>query len=55
MLSALTDYVQMIAENKDIKLNKTQIEKIAYAILENEVVWEVIDEHIIQEIEQEVM
>lgn len=52
MLNALTDYVQTIAENKDITLSNIQTERIAYALLEDEEIWDTVNTKIEQKIQE---
>lgn len=52
MLTALTEYVKTITENKDITLSKIRIEQIAYTILEDEDIWNIVNKRIEHEIEK---
>ena len=42
----LNDYVQMMAEAQDIELNDSELQTIVNNLMENEVIWDVLDEHI---------
>ena len=42
----LTDYIQMMAEAQEIKLDESTLQEIVNSIAANEVVWDVLDEHI---------
>lgn len=48
----LTDYIQMIAEAQDIELDKSTLQEIVNSIASNEVVWDVLDEHINYEFDE---
>ena len=48
----LTDYIQMIAEAQEIKLDESTLQEIVNSIAENEVVWDVLDEHINYEFDE---
>ena len=52
MLTALTEYVKTITEDKDITLSKIRIEQIAYTILEDEDIWNIVNKRIEHEIEK---
>jgi len=47
----LKDYIKMIAEVRGITLTQKQLRQIVNSIECNEVVWEVMDEHINDEID----
>lgn len=42
----LNDYVQMMAEAQEIELNDSELQTIVNNLMENEVIWDVLDEHI---------
>ena len=42
----LKDYIQMMAEAQEIKLDESTLQDIVNSIAANEVVWDVLDEHI---------
>lgn len=42
----LNDYVQMMAEAQEIELNDLELQTIVNNLMENEVIWDVLDEHI---------
>lgn len=42
----LKDYVQMMAEARELKLNNPQLQSIVNNLMECEVIWDVLDEHI---------
>lgn len=46
MKEFLEDYVQMMAEADDIKLTKTQLKTIVNNLMEANVIWDILDEHI---------
>ena len=48
----LTDYIQMIAEAQDIELDESTLQEIVNSIAANEVVWDVLDEHINYEFDE---
>ena len=48
----LTDYIQMMAEAQDIELDESMLQEIVNSIAANEVVWDVLDEHINYEFDE---
>lgn len=48
----LTDYIQMMAEAQDIELDESTLQEIVNSIAANEVVWDVLDEHINYEFDE---
>ena len=42
----LTGYIQTMAEAQDIALDESTLQEIVNSIAANEVVWDVLDEHI---------
>ena len=48
----LKDYVQMMAEANNIKLTKTQLQVIVNNLMECEVIWDELDEHINYEFDE---
>ena len=48
----LKDYVKMYAEASEVKLNRAQVQQIVNNLMNNDVVWEVLDEHIRYEFEE---
>lgn len=42
----LNDYVQMIVENREMELNPDQMEEIVNSLMDEEEIWEVLDMHI---------
>lgn len=52
MKEFLTDYIQMIAEAQDIELDESTLQEIVNSIASNEVVWDVLDEHINYEFDE---
>ena len=48
----LKDYVKMYAESSEVELNREQVATIVNRLMNNDVVWEVLDEHIRYEFEE---
>lgn len=48
----LTDYIQMMAEAQDIELDESTLQEIVNSIAANEVIWDVLDEHINYEFDE---
>ena len=48
----LNGYVQMMAEAQEIELDESTLQEIVNSIAENEVVWDVPDEHINYEFDE---
>ena len=48
----LTDYIQMMAEAQEIKLDELTLQEIVNSIAANETVWDVLDEHINYEFDE---
>ena len=42
----LNGYVQMMAEAQEIELDESTLQEIVNNLMENEVIWDVLDEHI---------
>ena len=42
----LNDYVQMMAKAQEIELDKSTLQEIVNNLMENEEIWDVLDEHI---------
>ena len=42
----LNDYVQMMAEAQEIELDESTLQSIVNNLMESEVIWDVLDEHI---------
>lgn len=55
MKEFLTDYVQMIAEARDIELNDSQLQVIVNNLREDESLWDMFDSYVNDEIDKEVM
>lgn len=50
----LNDYVQMIAEAKELKLNQSQIQSIVNSLQKNESLWDIFDNYVNNAIAKEV-
>ena len=51
----LKDYVQMIAEARNIELNGLELQRIVNNLRENEELWDMFDSYVNDEIDEEVM
>ena len=51
----LKDYVQMIAEARDIELNELELQRIVNSIRDDESLWDMFDSYVNDEIDEEVM
>lgn len=51
----LNDYVQMIAEARELKLNNPQLQSIVNRLQENESLWDIFDSYVNDTIDEEVM
>ena len=54
MEELLNDYVQMIAEARELKLNKPQLQSIVNSLQEDESLWDIFDSYINDAIDEEV-
>lgn len=50
----LKDYVQMIAEAREIELNDSQLQVIVNSLREDESLWDIFDSYVNDEIDKEV-
>ena len=46
----LKDYVEMIADTNEIKLNKTQMQTIVNNLRQEDEIWDVLDSYVTEEI-----
>ena len=51
----LTNYVQMIAEARELELNNSQIKRIVNSLRDDESLWDMFDSYVNDEIDMEVM
>lgn len=51
----LTDYVEMIAEARELELNSSQIKRIVNNLRDDELLWDMFDSYVNDEIDEEVM
>ena len=51
----LTDYVEMIAEARELELNNSQIKRIVNNLRDDESLWDIFDSYVNDEIDEEVM
>lgn len=52
MENFLNDYVQMIAETREIEISDDQLQKIVNNLMDSEVIWDVLDEHVNYELDE---
>lgn len=50
----LNDYVQMIAETRELKLNQSQMQSIVNSLQEEESLWDIFDSYVNDAIDEEV-
>ena len=55
MKEFLKDYVQMIAEVRNTKLNKSQLQTIVNNLREDDSLWDIFDSYVNDKIDEEVM
>lgn len=51
----LNNYVQMIAEARELKLNNPQLQSIVNSLQEDESLWDIFDSYVNDAIDEEVM